>query len=833
MQVDQIYIQLVRDAEEERFLLYSRPPAKDLGDQWSDFLDGYRIGDLYHYEVFQTARRARETVINFLEPDLETETKTVTTVAQPLIQDRVLWGAIIWEVNQSHVLNQTVVPPTFWHARYPFMQIYLPVNPLSGKLGRVLFEYNGRNDALSGINENEEYKAQIRELQKMTYEATQGIQHEFNLTIQEVDYYGVIAYRHEAQFRFRASSLKGENSTFHIPRTRRLADANMIIVMAEDLQHSTQIYIDTARFYVREQLAIFVFATVTMAVGLTVYFVVFNMFLIKILVVNPIVELTDHICNPQDHAKINKFIIQIKKREYERNYRIQEIIKGKERARRRRWYKKLQKMIEQHRAGKLALGDLQSFQRKLEKPIVYVENKIDEVEQIRLLFSQFFKQTTDFSDLDIPSKHENIYNYDEINKSSRKDLIIQNILVLKVVMMSEEEGSRNLMNDQYQYTGLQRTQVRRRLSAQESLAVLADKVQEARPPPRALPMIIKRESAKDSASVSRQIPTPAERSHQIEDVKEEPALESEQYEIPSDEGPPEPAQESKLTSRKSARPPLPPRESESQQPPASKKSQTKSPKTKEGPSDAPSITFVLDRTIRNTEFGFSPADRDPRQTSFQQAPAVALPTFGPLDLSNNGRALVTADPDRIRRERLKTRHQRDLEKENRMRLNQTGLEVTPAPLGMRRRREGNAGETARRRDRTPRREADDEDDGESVDPGTERQPLIASRSGSKDRSKDGRSGTAAAKVRPASSKDRSSKKRDKRSKSKKKSSKKETRRRMKDTTLSGRPPSSLRAQPDPSGTESHLKPRTATESLYEDDDDSMAPVSLPVIPRRQ
>jgi len=132
-------------------------------------------------------------------------------------------------------------------------------------------------------------------------------------------------------------------------------------------------------------------------------------------------------------------------------------------------------MIKKYKKGKLSLETLQTFQNKLDKPIMYEENEIDEVEQIRLLFSQFFKQTTDFSDLNIPSKHENIYNYDEINKSSRKDLIIQNILVLKVVMMIEEEGGRNLMNDKYQNTGLQRTQVRSRLSAQESLAMLAQK----------------------------------------------------------------------------------------------------------------------------------------------------------------------------------------------------------------------------------------------------------------------------------------------------------------------------------------------------------------------
>ena len=71
----------MRDADDDMFLLYSCPPAKDLKDEWSEYIDGYKIGDIYHYEIFQTARRARETVINFLDPDLQYEAKTVTTVA--------------------------------------------------------------------------------------------------------------------------------------------------------------------------------------------------------------------------------------------------------------------------------------------------------------------------------------------------------------------------------------------------------------------------------------------------------------------------------------------------------------------------------------------------------------------------------------------------------------------------------------------------------------------------------------------------------------------------------------------------------------------------------
>jgi len=112
--VDQIYIQFVRDGTGDLFSLYSRPPAQDLKDEWSGYVDGYKIGDIYHYEVFQTAKKQRETVINFLSPDLQYETKQVTTIAHPLIQDNVFWGVIFWEVQQAHAINQTVVPNTFW-----------------------------------------------------------------------------------------------------------------------------------------------------------------------------------------------------------------------------------------------------------------------------------------------------------------------------------------------------------------------------------------------------------------------------------------------------------------------------------------------------------------------------------------------------------------------------------------------------------------------------------------------------------------------------------------------------------------------------------------------
>ena len=50
--------------------------------------------------------------------------------------------------------------------------------------------------------------------------------------------------------------------------------------------------------------------------------------------------------------------------------------------------------------------------------MIYPITHIDEVEQVRLLFSKFFKATTDFRHLDVESKVMNIYNQGELYKSS-------------------------------------------------------------------------------------------------------------------------------------------------------------------------------------------------------------------------------------------------------------------------------------------------------------------------------------------------------------------------------------------------------------------------------
>lgn len=78
------------------------------------------------------------------------------------------------------------------------------------------------------------------------------------------------------------------------------------------------------------------------------------------------------------------------------------------------------------------------------KPWEIPDSQIHEVVQLKRLFCNFFEQTTDFTQLFVPAKHENIYNIDEIHKNSHKSLIMKNTLNNKAVMMIEEGQSINI-----------------------------------------------------------------------------------------------------------------------------------------------------------------------------------------------------------------------------------------------------------------------------------------------------------------------------------------------------------------------------------------------------
>ena len=112
-------------------------------------------------------------------------------------------------------------------------------------------------------------------------------------------------------------------------------------------------------------------------------------------------------------------------------------------------------MVKKYHKGDMTLNELKKYNDKINTPNKYEITHIDEVEELKIQFSRFFRQGTNNSDLIVPSKYDNIYNYDEIAQSTRKELIIKNLLARKVIMINGEEASKNFMHRQYQDLNLQ------------------------------------------------------------------------------------------------------------------------------------------------------------------------------------------------------------------------------------------------------------------------------------------------------------------------------------------------------------------------------------------
>jgi len=169
--------------------------------------------------------------------------------------------------------------------------------------------------------------------------------------------------------------------------------------------------------------------------------------LVKFLVINPIAELVGHIRNPGEREKIGKFMSKLRKREYDRQFKRDRWIKKMEKRRHARNKKKLAKLAKKYKEGKIELADVRKFQKQMHEPKHYPVEYVDEVEELCLLFSKFFRLSTDNAEYNIRSKLENIYNFEEFERSGNKDLIASNYLLRKIVMMYHAEECRNFLHD--------------------------------------------------------------------------------------------------------------------------------------------------------------------------------------------------------------------------------------------------------------------------------------------------------------------------------------------------------------------------------------------------
>ena len=92
--------------------------------------------------------------------------------------------------------------------------------------------------------------------------------------------------------------MRGENNPFDILQYRPYTDVNLIVVMAEIVERSENIFSDGLQRFITTILFNFKWLGIITAVGLTVYFVTFSLALVKMQIVNPIVELSKHIISP-------------------------------------------------------------------------------------------------------------------------------------------------------------------------------------------------------------------------------------------------------------------------------------------------------------------------------------------------------------------------------------------------------------------------------------------------------------------------------------------------------------------------------------------------------
>ena len=148
--------------------MLSFPPAVELSDFWSDQIDGYRIGDLSHNDMYRKATRQKETIFNMMGKDLLTESKDVISIVHPIYQGRSLYSVVFWELDIYPTLASAIIPASFEVGHFQLMQVYFPQSVFSGKRAKNIFE-KFQTTNLDNINQNAEYLEWVDFLNELVF----------------------------------------------------------------------------------------------------------------------------------------------------------------------------------------------------------------------------------------------------------------------------------------------------------------------------------------------------------------------------------------------------------------------------------------------------------------------------------------------------------------------------------------------------------------------------------------------------------------------------------------------------------------------------------------
>lgn len=229
--------------------LLSFPPALHIPEEWSEVIDGYRTGDLTQHEMYRKVIRLRQGHYNFVYKDIETNSKPVITVIQPMLNDRIFWGAVWQEIELKDFFEKTAISNTFISKKYPFMQILQPTPSYSAdNEGIPLFE-KIMDKHLADINLNPVFKEWRKEVNKLNHESTTKIfsQTSFNHTgpipaNRQFLYPGKTEY--QVEYRFMAVSFVGEFNNMTIPVTRTRNDTNLVVIVGQYVYNSDTLLLE-------------------------------------------------------------------------------------------------------------------------------------------------------------------------------------------------------------------------------------------------------------------------------------------------------------------------------------------------------------------------------------------------------------------------------------------------------------------------------------------------------------------------------------------------------------------------------------------------------------
>ena len=161
-----------------------------------------------------------------------------------------------------------------------------------------MLEIEKFKDNQFNISTDPRHIAKVLELQEQLFGSKEPISAEWELDFNQTHMFNGSEVITNKTLRFKARSFQGEKNELEFINYREWDDINLLVIMSEHPARTINIFQDSMSVFIKEVMVIFRYYAIITASTLTVYFVVFSIFLIKFQVVRPIHELYWYVVHP-------------------------------------------------------------------------------------------------------------------------------------------------------------------------------------------------------------------------------------------------------------------------------------------------------------------------------------------------------------------------------------------------------------------------------------------------------------------------------------------------------------------------------------------------------